>query len=359
MLDGRPGAGSVSGERAREVSVVRVRGAAGCRRNDLLTVEEPLEIRVCHAGAAAADGERSVAVTMRTPGHDHELAAGFLFCEGFFKRPEELAGVSYCGREGNVVRVTLTGAPDRATARGTDARGNLLAATSSCGVCGKASIDDVLATLPEPVAQTAHGAAAPAVPAAVLHRLPEELRRHQRTFAQTGGLHAAALFEPDGRLQLLREDVGRHNALDKLIGRAVLEARLPLPEAVILFSGRTGFELVQKAACAGIRRQRAGPPGGPHWKRRRATRSWRWWTAPAACRCRATTCAPWEWKAANGCRWRWRRTASCCGARPKSRDRQCQGRLKPETAGTCWRRAATISTRTCIGRAGRWQASNF
>ena len=253
MLAGRPGAGSSSGERAREVSVVRVRGTAGCRRNDLLTVEEPLEIRVRHAGAAAADGERSVAVTMRTPGHDHELAAGFLFCERFFECPEELADVRYCGREGNVVRVTLTGAPERAAARGTDARGNLLAANSSCGVCGKASIDDVLATLPEPAAQTARSAATPAVPAAVLHRLPAELQRRQRTFAQTGGLHAAALFAPDGRLQLLREDVGRHNALDKLIGRAVLEARLPLPEAVVLFSGRTGFELVQKAACAGIR----------------------------------------------------------------------------------------------------------
>lgn len=254
MLDGAlGGAGSLSGERAREVSVVRVRGTAGCRRNDLLTVEEPLEIRVCHAGAAAADGERNVAVTMRTPGHDHELAAGFLFCEGFFKCPEELAEVRHCGREGNVVRVTLTGAPHRAAARGTDAFGNRLAANSSCGVCGKASIEDVLATLPEPAAQTAHSAAAPAVPAAILHRLPAELQRHQRTFAQTGGLHAAALFAPDGRLELLREDVGRHNALDKLIGRALLEARLPLPEAVVLFSGRTGFELVQKAACAGIR----------------------------------------------------------------------------------------------------------
>ena len=234
--------------------MVRVRGAEGCRRSDLLTVEEPLEIRVCHAAGVAADGERSVAVTMRTPGHDYELAAGFLFCEGFFRRPEALADMRHCGREGNVVRVTLAGAPDRvAGKRGVDARGDRLVANSSCGVCGKATIEDVLAALPEPVTQTAESAANPAVSAAVLHRLPAELRRHQRTFAQTGGLHAAALFEPDGRLQLLREDVGRHNALDKLIGRAALEARLPLPEAVVLFSGRTGFELVQKAACAGIR----------------------------------------------------------------------------------------------------------
>ena len=238
---------------AREVRVVRVRGAAGCGESDLLTVEEPLEIRVCHAGAAGEEPERSVAVTMRTPGHDYELAAGFLFCEGFLERSEELADVRHCGREDNVVRVSLTGGLDRVAARGVDAHGDRLVANSSCGVCGKASIDDVLAALPTPVAHTAESAATPAVPAAVLHRLPAELRRHQRTFEQTGGLHAAALFEPDGRLQLLREDVGRHNALDKLIGRAVLEARLPLPEAVVLFSGRTGFELVQKAACAGIR----------------------------------------------------------------------------------------------------------
>ena len=251
--DGNGGAESLTGVRAREVRVVRVRGAAGSRRNDLLTVEEPLEIRVCEAGAADAEGERSVAVTMRTPGHDYELAAGFLFCEGFFERSEELTDVRHCGREGNVVRVSLTGGLDRVAARGVDARGERLVANSSCGVCGKASIEDVLAALPAPVTHTAESAATPAVPAALLHRLPAELRRHQRTFAQTGGLHAAALFDADGRLQLLREDVGRHNALDKLIGRAVLEARLPLPEAVVLFSGRTGFELVQKAACAGIR----------------------------------------------------------------------------------------------------------
>jgi FdhD protein len=246
-------AGSSVGDRAREVSVVRVRGTAGRRRSDLLTVEEPLEFRVCQAGAAAADGERSVSVTMRTPGHDYELAAGFLFTEGFFEHPEELAGVRYCGREGNVVRATLATAMSGAAERGVDARGNRLVANSSCGVCGKASIEDVLATLPEPAEQTAESAANPVVPAAILHLLPAELRRHQRTFAQTGGLHAAALFDSGGTLRLLREDVGRHNALDKLIGRAVLEALPPLRDAVVLFSGRTGFELVQKAACAGIR----------------------------------------------------------------------------------------------------------
>ena len=247
-----------AGDRAREVSVVRVRGSEGCARNDLLTVEEPLEIRVCPAGGAVAE-ERSVAVTMRTPGHDFELAAGFLFCEGFYRRPEDLVGVRHCGHEGNVVRATLSAAPSGSAVpggfveRGVDARGNRLLANSSCGVCGKATIEDVLATLPAPVAQTAEQAASPAVAAPTLHRLPAELRQHQRTFAQTGGLHAAALFDAAGTLRLLREDVGRHNALDKLIGRAVLEARLPLQDAVVLFSGRTGFELVQKAACAGVR----------------------------------------------------------------------------------------------------------
>ena len=244
-------------DRAREVSVVGVRGSEGCARSDLLTVEEPLEIRVCQAGGAV-DEERSVAVTMRTPGHDFELAAGFLFSEGFYRRPEDLVGVRHCGHEGNVVRATLSAtpngiAPGGLVERGVDARGNRLVANSSCGVCGKASIADVLATLPAPVAQTAEHAASPAVAVPILHRLPAELRRHQRTFAQTGGLHAAALFDAAGTLRLVREDVGRHNALDKLIGRSVLEARLPLQDAVLLFSGRTGFELVQKAACAGVR----------------------------------------------------------------------------------------------------------
>ena len=244
--------GTVAGnpDRARDVAVVRVQGHAGRTRRDLLTVEEPLEIRVCSAAAPGEESDQGVAVTMRTPGNDYELAAGFLFTEGFLGNADELIDVRHCGREENVVRATLAHGLERAADRGLDARGESLVANSSCGVCGKASIEAVLATIPAPLPATEPPA--PAVTAAVLHRLPAELRRHQRTFDQTGGLHAAALFDADGRLRLLREDVGRHNALDKLIGRAVLEASLPLHDAVLLFSGRTGFELVQKAACAGV-----------------------------------------------------------------------------------------------------------
>ena len=231
--------------------MVRVQGARGHQSPDLLAVEEPLEIRVHRAGTPV-EKERNVAVTMRTPGNDFELAAGFLFNEGFIRRPGDLVDVSYCPREDNVVRAALTTDTSQIAARGADARGEQLPASSSCGVCGKDSIAAVLATIPEPPSGE-DGASGPSVDVAVLHGLPDELRRHQRTFAQTGGLHAAAWFDADGGLRLLREDIGRHNALDKLIGHAVLAGALPLRDAVVLFSGRTGFELVQKAACAGIR----------------------------------------------------------------------------------------------------------
>ena len=239
-------------DRAREVAVLRVRGASGHHVPDLLAVEEPLEVRVRRAGTPEGEGERNVAVTMRTPGNDFELAAGFLFNEGFIRRPGDLVDISYCPREDNVVRASLTTDTSGIPTRGSDARGDQLPASSSCGVCGKDSIAAVLATIPEPVAED-DDETGPDVDVAVLHGLPDELRRHQRTFAQTGGLHAAAWFDADGGLRLLREDIGRHNALDKLIGYALLAGALPLRDAVVLFSGRTGFELVQKAACAGIR----------------------------------------------------------------------------------------------------------
>jgi FdhD protein len=242
--------------RAQAIALMRVDGQTGRADRDVLTVEEPLEIRVSYASGTAAaehvvEAEHNVAVTMRTPGDDYELAAGFLLTEGFIDRPEQLRDVSYCGHERNVVRATLLGAAPRESARGVDGRGRELVASASCGVCGKASIAEVMATVPARL--PAGSEATPAVAAAVLHRLPDELRRHQATFDRTGGLHAAALFDAGGRLLRLREDVGRHNALDKLIGHAVLAGTLPLHDAVVLFSGRTGFELVQKAACAGIR----------------------------------------------------------------------------------------------------------
>ena len=246
--------GAQRGDRARGVAVVRVEGTSTHRCPDLLAVEEPLEIRVRHTAAPTLVSERNVAVTMRTPGNDFELAAGFLFNEGFIRRPGDLIDISYCSREGNVVRASLATDPSHHPAqRGVDARGEPLPANSSCGVCGKDSIAAVLASIPQRAPQD-EAVPGPAVSVTVLHQLPGQLRRHQRTFAQTGGLHAAAWFDAvDGRLRLLHEDIGRHNALDKLIGHAVLAGTLPLYDAVVLFSGRTGFELVQKAACAGIR----------------------------------------------------------------------------------------------------------
>jgi FdhD protein len=208
---------------------------------DLLAVEEPLEIRLgCDVGGRRV--HRPVSITMRTPGHDLELAVGFLFTEGILAAREQVAGLRACGA-GNVARVDLS--PGVAVDLARLERHFYTA--SSCGVCGKASLEAVRlctqARLPE---------GRPVVEAAVIHRLPEALRAAQPVFDRTGGLHAAALFDARGDLLCLREDVGRHNALDKLIGAQFLAGRTPLSEGVLLVSGRASFELVQKAAAAGI-----------------------------------------------------------------------------------------------------------
>jgi FdhD protein len=223
--------------------VTRVRGggkASACE--DHLAVEEPLEIRV---------GGKSLAITMRTPGHDFDLAAGFLVSEGVINRNEEFASARYCAgvtAEGintfNVLDVTLApgvALPDPSLERA-------FYTTSSCGLCGKASIDAVRTKS----AFSIHNDPL-RINSDLLATFPDRLRAEQAVFDQTGGLHAAALFDGvSGELLVLREDVGRHNAVDKVIGWALKESRLPLRGTVLMVSGRSSFELTQKASMAGI-----------------------------------------------------------------------------------------------------------
>jgi FdhD protein len=208
---------------------------------DLVAIEEPLEIRLGLL-LAGRRVHRSVAITMRTPGHDVELAAGFLFTEGILASRDQVADVRACTGK-NTVRVDLHPGVTIDMAR--LERHSYM--TSSCGVCGKTSLEAVrVGSLNRPVPGF------PVVDAAVVHRLPETLRAAQAVFDRTGGLHAAALFDPRGKLLCLREDVGRHNALDKLLGDQFLGGRMPLSEDLLLVSGRASFELVQKAAVAGL-----------------------------------------------------------------------------------------------------------
>jgi FdhD protein len=221
--------------------VLRVDTAAGPprRRPDTLAAEEPLEIRV---------GRAPLAVTMRTPGNDLDLALGFLLTEGVIGTADDVRTAQLCaGTDApntyNVVDVVLT---DGVPAPVTDPTRNFYT-TSSCGVCGKASIDAVRTRSRYPVD------ADPArVDADTVLGLPDSLRTAQQTFDVTGGLHAAGLFTVDGRLVVAREDIGRHNAVDKVVGWAVKERRLPLTGHVLVVSGRASFELVQKAWMAGI-----------------------------------------------------------------------------------------------------------
>jgi FdhD protein len=211
---------------------------ARLQHEDRLATEEPLEIRLAWPGAPA----RRIAVTMRTPGHDFELAAGWLVHEGVIG-PEEIGGVRYCTdadldplEKFNVVTVETSGPPRRLP----DAR----AVSSACGVCGKESITDVVGgTIPSPDDFR--------VPVELVRELPGRLREEQPGFDRTGGLHAAGLFDVDGTRVVVREDVGRHNAVDKAVGSVLLSRSRPMP-GVLVLSGRIGFELVQKSVVSGI-----------------------------------------------------------------------------------------------------------
>jgi len=221
--------------------IVAVRGTDLEVRDDLVVGEEPLEIRA----AGPRQEPVSVAVTMRTPGFEDELAIGFLTSEGLIRDNEVLSirygdpGVVAEPDDSVLVRLARPFDPDSVAQRN-------FVATASCGICGKASIDDVVVRC-EPLPK-----GLPVVARAVILSLPDRLREAQAAFDRTGGLHAAGLFETDGRLVVIREDVGRHNALDKLIGSRVRAHELPLWDRILLVSGRVSFEIVQKAAMAGI-----------------------------------------------------------------------------------------------------------
>ena len=236
----------MSGRTARRlVSRIRLAEAGGSRhseRADLLAAEEPLGIRV--------DGQ-AITLTMRTPGDDIDLAAGFLFSEGIVKGQEDLAGIKICdgtscghaGHDGmgNIADVTL-----RHPGQTDLVRRNFLT-TSACGVCGKASAAELSVQKIWDLNED-HTA----IPAATIASMPDALRDAQRVFASTGGLHAAGVFGPSGELVCVREDVGRHNAVDKVVGWALRSGRLPMRGFVLLVSGRASFELVSKAVLAGF-----------------------------------------------------------------------------------------------------------
>ncbi len=218
-------------------------------REDLLAVEEPLEIRIVY-GPVLNRQQKNISVTMCTPGNDMELATGFLFTEGIIRNKEDILisnsilESSIAGSDGNIVTVEL----------GTEVSFDQkkierhFYTSSSCGVCGKSSIDTVKNIFNnKPVKDNFR------INASLVINLPELLRKQQEIFEHTGGLHASALFDLDGRLLLTREDVGRHNALDKLVGAALASGQLPLDQHILLLSGRASFELIQKAAMAGIK----------------------------------------------------------------------------------------------------------
>jgi FdhD protein len=231
----------------KRLEVIKISDAESITALDALAIEEPLEIRLDY-GLARERKVQNISVTMRTPGHDAELATGFLFTEGIIKNIEDMSSADNCfiacskNRE-NVIQVSLREGliPNlRNTERN-------FYTTSSCGVCGKGSIGAI-----RTVSAFTRENDQLTINAEILYRLPDILQQHQQVFADTGGLHASALFSKTGELLLVREDVGRHNALDKLIGAAMKQNWLPLSEAILLLSGRASFELVQKAVMAGI-----------------------------------------------------------------------------------------------------------
>jgi FdhD protein len=229
------------------LAITKISSVGSIETSDALAIEEPLEIRLEY-GPKDNRSAQNISVTMRTPGNDAELALGFLFTEGIIQKQEDVNQIEHCfiacaENKENVIQVSLG---ENAIPHLQNTERNFYT-TSSCGVCGKGSIN-AIRTVGTYIDQKDNNS----IDTTILHQLPETLSHHQKVFADTGGLHASALFTQKGELLLVREDVGRHNALDKLIGAALNKNWLPLTNNILLLSGRASFELVQKAAMAGI-----------------------------------------------------------------------------------------------------------
>ncbi len=228
-----------------ETQIQRVRNDSVSTEIDTLAIEEPLEIRLGFVENGKLT-HKAISITMRTPGNDFELAAGFLFTEGILQSKNQISNIKHCGKfpnNQNTVRIDLT--PEIVIDFKKLERN--FYTTSSCGVCGKSSIE-ALTTGAKKIEQVD----LPQVSAETIHELPNKLRQLQTVFDETGGLHAAALFDVAGNLIELREDVGRHNAVDKLIGKQFLADKIPLADKILFLSGRASFELIQKAVMAQI-----------------------------------------------------------------------------------------------------------
>ena len=227
-----------------EMRIQRVSADSISNETDTLAVEEPLEIRL----GFVENGERThkaVSITMRTPGNDFELAAGFLFTEGILENRSQINSIKHCGKfpnNLNTVRIDL----NKNTNIDLKKLERNFYTTSSCGVCGKTSLEALFVSGAKKIKESVK------ITAEIIHDLPRKLQENQTVFGETGGLHAAAVFDVSGNLKSLREDVGRHNAVDKLIGAEFLNDKLPLSDKILFLSGRASFELVQKAVMAQI-----------------------------------------------------------------------------------------------------------
>lgn len=223
------------------IKIKKISAGVAAEANDQLAIEEPLEIQLAYESETGFI-KKSIAVTMRTPGHDGELATGFLFTEGIIKINNEIKSIKQ--RDENTILIT---ANENKESYSRIASRNFYT-TSSCGICGKTNIDAItILSAYHPKADNI------VIPSGLFYELPGRLRQKQDVFENTGGLHAAALFDMHGNFIKLREDIGRHNALDKLIGDAFMNENLPVDNLILLLSGRAGFELIQKAAMAGIK----------------------------------------------------------------------------------------------------------